>query len=194
MSRRVALYARVSTSDQKADLQLDALRALAAQRGWIVAGEYVDQGVSGAKSRRPELDRLMQDAHAGRVDIVAVWRFDRFARSTQHLVTALNDFRARNVEFVSVQDGCDTTTAAGRMVFGVIASLAEFERELIRERVIAGMAAAKRRGRHSGRPKARVDVARARALRAAGVSLRDVARDLGVGLATVQRALADRAA
>src|SRR6201999_4180464 len=103
MIRRVALYARVSTREQSPDLQLDALRALAAQRGWEIAGEYVDRGVSGTKAKRPELDRLMHDVHTGKVDVVAVWKFDRFARSTQHLVTALNDFRARNVEFVSVQ-------------------------------------------------------------------------------------------
>jgi DNA invertase Pin-like site-specific DNA recombinase len=190
MSRRVALYARVSTRDQSPDLQLDALRALAAQRGWTIVGEYVDHGVSGRKVKRPELDRMMQDVHAGRVDVVAVWKFDRFARSTQHLVTALNDFRARNVEFVSVQDGIDTSTAAGRMVFGVIASLAEFERELIVERVVAGMAAAKRRGRRAGRPHVRVDMAKARALRAAGESWRDIGAKLGVGTNTVRRAFA----
>jgi DNA invertase Pin-like site-specific DNA recombinase len=191
MSRRVALYARVSTREQSPDLQLDALRALAAQRGWEIAGAYIDHGVSGTKAKRPELDRLMQDTHAGRCDIVAVWKFDRFARSTQHLVTALNDFRTRNVEFVSVQDGIDTSTAAGRMVFGVIASLAEFERELIVDRVRAGLAAARRRGRRGGRPQARVDIGRALERRAAGVSLRDVAAELGIGVATLSRALAE---
>ena len=191
--KRVALYARVSTRDQSTDLQLDALRSLAVQRGWTVVGEYVDHGVSGTKARRPERDRLMQDAHAGRCDVVAVWKFDRFARSTQHLVTALNDFRTRNVEFVSVQDGIDTSTAAGRMVFGVIASLAEFERELIVERVKAGLASARRRGRRGGRPRARVDIARALAMRGAGASLRTIASELGIGVATVSRALADDA-
>jgi DNA invertase Pin-like site-specific DNA recombinase len=189
MSKRVALYARVSTREQSPVLQLDALRGLAAQRGWRVQGEYVDQGVSGTRAKRPELDRMLHDVHAGAVDIVAVWKFDRFARSTQHLVTALNDFRARNVEFVSVQDGIDTSTAAGRMVFGVIASLAEFERELIVERVRAGLAAARRRGRRGGRPRVRVDIAKARVLRAGGTSLRAIATELGVGVATVSRAL-----
>jgi DNA invertase Pin-like site-specific DNA recombinase len=190
MTKRVALYARVSTADQRTDLQLDALRQLAGQRGWMVVGEHVDQGVSGARAKRPELDKLMAAVHRGELDLVAVWKFDRFARSMQHLVSALSDFRARNVEFVSVQDGCDTTTAAGRMVFGVIASLAEFERELIVERVKAGMAAAKRRGRRAGRPHTRVDVARARAMRAEGKPLREIAAVLGVGLGTLHRALA----
>jgi len=160
---RVALYARVSTREQSPDLQLDALRALATQRGRRVVAEYVDHAVSGMRAKRPELERLMRDAPRGAVDVVAVWKFDRFARSTQHLVTALNDFRARNVEFVSVQDGIETSTVAGRMVFGVIASLTEFERELIVERVHAGLAAARRRGRRGGRPRVRVDVAKARA-------------------------------
>jgi len=132
----------------------------------------------------------MQDVHRGAIDVVAVWKFDRFARSTQHLVTALNDFRGRNVEFVSVQDGIDTSTAAGRMVFGVIASLAEFERELIVERVVAGMAAAKRRGRRAGRPHVRVDMVKARTLRNSGASWRDIGIKLGVGTNTVRRAFA----
>jgi DNA invertase Pin-like site-specific DNA recombinase len=191
--RSVALYARVSTREQSPDLQLDSLRALAAQRGWHVQGEYIDHGVSGTRTKRPALDKLTAAVHRGEVHIVAVWKFDRFARSTQHLVTALNDFRARNVEFVSVQDGIDTSTAAGRMVFGVIASLAEFERELIVERVRAGLAAARRRGRRGGRPRVRVDVHKAEAMRAAGKPLRAIALGLGVGVATLQRALAARA-
>jgi len=189
--KRVAIYARVSTRDQSPDLQLDGLRSLVAQRGWAVSEEYVDHGVSGTRVRRPELDRLMQAVHAGECDVVAVWKFDRFARSTQHLVTALNDFRSRNVEFVSVQDGIDTLTASGRMVFGVIASLAEFERELIVERVLAGLAAARRRGRRGGRPRTRVDIGRALIMRSRGASLRAIARELGVSAATVTRAFAE---
>jgi DNA invertase Pin-like site-specific DNA recombinase len=189
--KRCAVYARVSRKrDQSPTLQLDALRALCAQRRWQLT-EYVDHGVSGTKASRPALDRLMRDVHAGKVDVVACWKFDRFARSMQHLVTALNDFRARGVEFVSVQDGIDTSTAAGRMVFGVIAALAEFERELIVERVQAGLAAAARRGRRGGRPKARVELGRARAMLAAGMTKQAVAAELGVGVATLLRHLAE---
>lgn len=186
---RTAIYARCSTREQSVDLQLDGLRALAAQRGWEIVGEYVDQGVSGTRAKRPALDRLMRDVHQGKVQCVVVWKFDRFARSMQHLVTALNDFRANNIQFLSLQDGIDTSTAAGRMMFGVIASLAEFEREVIVERVKAGMQSAARRGRRAGRPHVRVDVARAKLLLAQGESQRAVAKALGIGQATLVRAL-----
>lgn len=189
--KRVAVYARVSTKDQTTDLQLDALRALCAQRGWPLTAEqeYVDLGISGAKASRPALDRMMKAVHQGKVDVVIVWRFDRAARSMQHLVTMLNDFRVRGVEFVSVQEGIDTSTAAGRMMYGVIASMAEFEREVIRERVVAGLAAAKRRGRVGGRPKVRVDIGRALSLQAAGKTVREIAAELGIGTATLVRGL-----
>jgi len=185
--KRAALYARVSTAEQTTDMQLDELRVLATQRGWLVVGEFVDQA-SGA-GKRPELERVAELVHRGGVDVVAVWKFDRFARSMRELVNALDDYRTRGVDFFSLRDGCDTTTASGRMLFGVIASLAEFERELIRERVRAGMAAAARRGRKAGRPVVWVDVKRARRLAAKGRGLRHIAKVLGVGVGTLQRAL-----
>ncbi len=188
--RRVALYARTSTvRDQNPAMQVEDLRRLAQQRGWEVVGEYVDVGHSGAKDRRPELDRMMSEVGRGKIDVVAVWRFDRFARSVRHLVTALDDFRARGIDFVSVNDGIDTSTPAGRFTFQVIAAVAELERELIRERTRAGLASARRRGVRIGRPSVAVDLARARALRASGRSLRKVAQELGIGAATLCRAL-----
>lgn len=188
---RAALYARVSTSrDQSPAMQLDALRQVAQQRGWEVAGEFVDIGQSGAKDRRPELDRLMQMVGRGGVDVVLVWRFDRFARSVRHLVLALEDFRARGIEFVSVADAIDTSTPAGRFTFHVIAAVAELEREIIRERVRGGLHSAKRRGVRIGRPKAIVDVSRARVLiHHDGFSVRKAAKVLGIGAATLTRAL-----
>lgn len=131
----------------------------------------------------------MGDVHRGKVGMVLCWRFDRFARSVRHLVSALEDFRARSVDFISVMDGIDTSTPAGRFTFHVIAAVAELERELIRERTRAGIAAARRRGAQVGRPRAKIDLVRARALMASGKSFRQAARDLGIGTATLHRAL-----
>jgi DNA invertase Pin-like site-specific DNA recombinase len=170
-------------------MQLDELRQVAQQRGWRVVGEYVDAGVSGGKERRPQLDKLMQLAHAGKIDIVATWRFDRFARSTRHLLTALEDFRVRNVDVVSLRDAVDTSTPTGRFTFAVIAAVAELERELIRERTRAGIEAARRRGRHPGRPPVKFDLDRARELQAGGMSIRAISKALGVAAATVHRGL-----
>jgi DNA invertase Pin-like site-specific DNA recombinase len=187
---RVAFYARVSTSrDQDPQLQLDELHQVARQRGWQVVGEFTDKGISGAKDRRPQLDKLMSLAHRGGVDVVAVWKFDRFARSTRHLVTALDDFRSRGIDFVSLRDAIDTTTPTGRFTFSVIAAVAELERELIRERTIAGIEAARRRGSRPGRPPVKFDVDKARRLQAEGKSIRAIGRELGVAPATVHRAL-----
>jgi DNA invertase Pin-like site-specific DNA recombinase len=187
--RRAALYARVSTADQNTQLQLDALRELAERRGWVISGEYVDEGISGSKDRRPALDRLMADAHKGKLDVVVCWRFDRFARSVRHLVMALDEFRAKGIDFLSMHDGIDTSTPAGRFTFHVIAAVAELERELIRERTRAGMQAARRRGARIGRPKVEFDIFKARKLRAAGMSIREIAVALGVKATTIHRAL-----
>ncbi|MBI2390068.1 MAG: recombinase family protein [Deltaproteobacteria bacterium] len=188
--RRVALYARVSTNDQKADLQLDGLRRLAEQRGWKVAGEYVDEGYSGTKDRRPALDKLMADSRKGRFEVVAVWRFDRWARSVRHLVVTLDDFRERAIDFISVNDGIDTSTAAGRMVFAVVAAMAAYEADAIKERTKAGVAAARRRGKRIGRPERRFDLDEAMQLRDEGLSIREIASRMNVGRSIVHRALA----
>jgi len=186
--RNVAIYARVSTSDQNPQLQLDALRQLAVQRGWKIVSEYVDQ-ISGSKDRRPQLDRLMRDAHKGKLDIVICWRFDRFARSVRHLVMALDEFRALGVDFLSMNDGIDTSTPAGRFTFHVIAAVAELEREIIKERTRAGMQAAKKRGSKIGRPPASVDVEVALTMKREGKSMKEIATVLGVGVSTLYRAM-----
>lgn len=191
-AKRVALYARTSTvRDQDPRIQIDELRRVARQRSWEVVGEFVDHGYSGAKDRRPELDRLMAEVARGKIDVVLVWRFDRFARSVRHLVNALDDFRARGIDFISINDGIDTSTSAGRFTFNVIAAVSELERDIIKERVRLGQQAAVRRGQKMGRPTKPVDVEKARALRAEGKSLRQVAAILKVGAATVHRALKD---
>lgn len=187
--KRVALYARVSTTDQRADLQLDGLRKLAEQRGWLVMGEYIDEGYSGTKDRRPALDKLMADAHRGKFSVVAVWRFDRFARSVRHLVVTLDDFRERGIDFVSLNDQIDTSTPTGRMMFAVIAAMAQFEAEVIRERTIAGLAAARRRGVRLGAKPVHFDVDLARDLRRQGRSFRQIAKAVGVSVGLVHKVL-----
>jgi DNA invertase Pin-like site-specific DNA recombinase len=155
MAVNAALYARVSTKDkgQDPELQLTELREFAAKRGWKVVGEFVDVGVSGSKDSRPQLDAMMRLAKGRKLDVIACWKLDRFGRSLRHLVDALAELQAVGVAFVSLRDNLDLTTPAGRMMFHVIGAMAEFERELIRERVRAGLAHARSKGRIGGRPK-----------------------------------------
>ena len=151
---RVALYARVSTlNNQNPQLQLDELREYAQRRGWTVYSEYVDLGVSGSKDSRPELNRMLADAHARKVDAVLVWKLDRLGRSLKHLVTTIEDLEHYGVPFVSLRDNLDLSTPAGRLMLHIIGAMAEFERELIRERVNAGIKSAQARGVRFGRPK-----------------------------------------
>jgi DNA invertase Pin-like site-specific DNA recombinase len=172
-------------------MQLVELRAYCQRRGWEVTGEYVDIGVSGAKERRPQLDRLLVDCRKRGVDAVVVYRYDRFARSLRQLVNSLCDFDALGVQFISLHEGVDTSTPNGRLVFGIFASIAEFERELIRERVRSGLAAARAKGKRLGRPRANVDISKVAALRAQGCGWRKIATELGVGVGTVLRAASE---
>jgi DNA invertase Pin-like site-specific DNA recombinase len=150
---KIAIYARVSTKNgQDPEMQLAELREYIRNRRWKIAGEYVDKGISGASDSRPELNRLMADANRRRFDVVVVWKFDRFARSVSHLLRALETFRALGIEFVSLSENIDTSTPTGKMVFTVLASVAELERSLIGERVRAGLRNAKARGTRLGRP------------------------------------------
>jgi DNA invertase Pin-like site-specific DNA recombinase len=183
---RAAIYARVSTTNNGQDptMQTRELREYCDRRGWTVAGEYVDRGISGAKDRRPELDRLMSDAHKRRFDVVAVWKFDRFARSVSHLLRALDTFRVLGIEFVSLSESLDTATPAGRMVFTVLGAVAELERSLIAERVRAGLRNARAKGKRLGRPRVAVDAAQVARLRASGLSWPKVARELRVSVGT----------
>ena len=151
MIKAVALYARVSTTDQHVENQLAELRRYAAARGWL-AVEYVDEGVSGAKDRRPALDRLAADVKRHKVDAVVCWRLDRLGRNLRHLVWLLDEWNARGVAFVTLGEGIDTSTPAGRLVAGVLGSIAEFERARIQERVRAGLARARSQGKRLGRP------------------------------------------
>src|SRR5215510_2016262 len=143
---KVALYARVSTDGQDPEVQLAALRAHSANRGWQVIEEFVDRGFSGAKERRPALNRLMRAAWAGQFQAVLVWRFDRFARSVKHLVAALETFRTMKVDFISLQEQFDTATPIGQAMLTIIGAMAQLERDIIRERVKAGLEHARARG------------------------------------------------
>jgi DNA invertase Pin-like site-specific DNA recombinase len=187
---RVALYARVSTANNGQDpsMQTRELREYADRRGWKLAGEYVDIGISGSKEKRPELDRLMADAHKRKFDTVCVWRFDRFARSVSHLLKALETFKALGIDFVSYSEQMDTSTPAGKMVFTVLGAVAELERSLIVERVKAGLRNAKAKGKVLGRPRKVLDVKKIAALQARGVGLRRIAAELGVGVGTIYEA------
>jgi DNA invertase Pin-like site-specific DNA recombinase len=186
---RAAIYARVSTNNgQDPHMQTRELREYCKRRGWDIQGEYVDTGVCGAKEHRPQLDMLLAACRKRRVDAVVVYRYDRFARSLRQLVNALEEFRSLGIEFISLHEGVDTSTPNGRLVFGIFASMAEFERELIRDRVKSGIAAAKSRGKRLGRPRVSVDAARIVALRASGLSWPKIAAELGVSVGTVYQA------
>jgi len=186
---RTAIYARVSTNNgQDPEMQTGELKEYIERRGWQLAGEYVDVGISGSKEKRPELDRLMADAHRRRFDCVVVWKFDRFARSVSHLLRALETFKAQGIEFVSFSEQMDTSTPAGKMVFTVLGAVAELERSLIVERVKAGLRNAKAKGKRIGRPHVFVDARRVALLRANGASWPAIAKQLGVGVGTAYRA------
>jgi DNA invertase Pin-like site-specific DNA recombinase len=187
---KVAIYARVSTANNGQDptMQTRELREYAERRGWTIAGEYVDIGVSGTKEKREALDRLMAEAHRRRFDVVAVWKFDRMARSVSHLLRVLETFGALGIHFVSLSEAIDTATPAGKMVFTVLGAVAELERSLIVERVKAGLRNARAKGKRLGRPRARVDTARIAELREQGRSWRKIARRLGISARTARRA------
>jgi DNA invertase Pin-like site-specific DNA recombinase len=187
--KRAAIYARVSTHNgQNPEMQVAEIRQYCANRGWSVVDEYVDSGISGAKESRPALNRLLIACRKRLVDSVIVYRYDRFARSLRQLVNALEEFRALGIDFVSLHEGVDTSTPNGRLVFGIFASIAEFERELIRDRVRSGLAAARTKGKRLGRPKVNVDCQRVIDLRGAGMAWAKIGQELGVGEGTVRRA------
>src|SRR6185437_14306094 len=179
-----AVYARVSTAGsngQDPAMQIRELREYCRLRGWNRHDEYIDRGISGAKDSRPELNRLMGDAHRCRIDVVVVWKFDRFARSVSHLLRSLETFSTLGIEFVSLSEQIDTNTPTGKMVFTVLGAVAELERSLIGERVRAGLRNAKAKGTRLGRPPLReislAEVQRLRRDRRKGLSFERLARN-----------------
>ena len=188
---RAAIYARVSTTNHGQDVSMQTrdLEQFAQARGWRLVDSYLDLGISGSKDKRPQLDRLMADAHKRRFDIVIVWRFDRFARSVSHLLRDLETFNALGIAFVSLSEQMDTTTPTGKMIFTVLGAVAELERSLIVERVRAGLRNARAKGKTLGRPRKIVDATKIAALRAQGRSWRDIAREVGTNTASASRAV-----
>jgi DNA invertase Pin-like site-specific DNA recombinase len=184
--KRAALYLRVSTLDQHPETQLYDLRGLAAQRGFEIVNEYTDR-ISGAKAKRPGLDQLLADAHRGKFDVVLCWAFDRIARSVRHFLEVLDELNHLNIEFVSFRENVDTGGPLGRAMIIIIGAIAELERNLIIERVRAGMRRAKLEGRRIGR--APLDVDRHAILqdRARGVSLTELAKSYRISRASVCR-------
>ncbi|MFZ0461091.1 MAG: recombinase family protein [Candidatus Acidiferrales bacterium] len=187
---KAAIYARISTTNHGQDvgMQTRELREYCERRGFQIAGEYLDEGISGAKDSRPELNRLIADAHRRKFDAVVCWKFDRFARSVSHLLRALETFNSLGIAFVSLSEQIDTTTPAGRMIFTVLGAVAELERSLIAERVRAGLRNARAKGKRLGRPRIAVDAAEIARLRASGASWPTVARELGVSVGTAYQA------
>ncbi len=188
---RVAIYARVSTTDPSTESQLLDLRRYVRERGWTLFNEYADNGISGTKDSRPALNELMNAARKRRFDAVLVWRFDRFARSTKHLILALEEFRNLGIDFISYQENIDTSSPLGSAIFTIISAVAQLERDIIAERVKAGLRRAKENGKTLGRPVGSVlhnqHTERARELRSDGFSLRSIADQLGISKSTVQR-------
>jgi DNA invertase Pin-like site-specific DNA recombinase len=185
-----AIYARVSTLNHGQDpaLQTREISEYCNRRGWEIFDTYVDEGVSGKKDSRPQLNRLMEDAHSRRFDVVIVWRFDRFCRSVSHLLRALETFNALGIQFVSLCEQVDTTTPTGKLVFTILGAVSEGERNLIAERVRAGLKNARAKGKRLGRPKVDVDVAQIESLRVSGHSWRTIAGMMKLSVGTVYAA------
>ncbi len=189
--KKVAIYARVSTDKQTTENQLTELRAVANRMGYEIVQEYVENGISGAKSRsdRPYLDAMLKDAVRGRFDMVLCWSIDRLGRSLQNLVEILNELQSLKVDLYFLQQGMDTSAPSGRMMFSIFGALAEYERNLIRERVIAGQKRAVANGVKMGRPSKMNDGLRSaiQLLREKGMGIKQIARELKVGIGTVYK-------
>ncbi len=190
MTKRVAIYLRVSTKEQTTENQRRELELVAERAGWNVVQVFEDAGVSGSKGRekRPAYDALLKAVARREVDLVAAWSVDRLGRSMQDLVSFLEDLKGHGADLYLHQQALDTTTPSGRALFGMMAVFAEFERAMIQERVNAGLSRAKAQGKKLGRPTLSDDVeAKVRALRAEGMGVVKVAKSLGIGVSAVQR-------
>lgn len=191
-----AVYARVSTDDQTCNLQLDQCREFIELRGWRLAGEYVDTGFSGSTDKRPQLAKILADARRRRFDAIVVWKLDRFGRSVSNLVRHMEDLSTWGVRFVTITQSIDTDEAnpTSKLLLHIFSAFAEFERELIRERVKAGIKAARRRGVTVGRKALVIDAQKLRELQLLGKSMRQIAAEVGCSVWKVHRLLSTKAA
>ncbi len=189
MEKRVAIYVRVSTKDQSVDMQLNDLERYSRERGLNDFKIYEDSGVSGTKETRPALTELMDDAKKRKFDIVLVWRFDRFARSTKHLVTALYEFRNLGIDFISYQENIDTSSPLGEAIFTIISAMSKLERDIIAERVKGGLRKARANGKRLGRPESEVDTDKIVEYKKQGKSIREIAKEMGIHRSKVERTL-----
>ncbi len=188
-SKSVAIYARVSTKDQSCDMQLSDLERYSKERGFKVFKVYRDNGVSGTKESRPALSELMNDAKKRKFDVVLVWRFDRFARSTKHLVNALYEFRNLGIDFISYQENIDTSSPLGEAIFTIISAMAKLERDIIAERVKGGLRRARANGKQLGRPNDDVDIDKVIDYKTQGKSIREIAKKMKLSRGKVERTL-----
>lgn len=191
---KTAIYCRVSTTDQSVAMQLLALKDYCQARRIEIFQEYVDSGFSGTKDSRPALNQLMDDARKRKFEAVVVYRFDRFARSSRHLITALEEFKNLGIDFISYSENIDTSSPLGKAIFVIVSAMGELERNIIVERVKSGLRAAKQRGKILGRPEVSFDHNEAQNLKQSGMSLRDMSKVLGVSKSTLSRTLSQKPA
>ncbi|MDI9561173.1 MAG: recombinase family protein [Pseudomonadota bacterium] len=185
--KRIAIYARVSTDRQSTESQLDALREYAGKRAWAISKEYIDEGYTGSNTKRPAFTAMMADARKRKFDVLLVYKLDRLSRSLKDLITTLDDLKSMGIDFISYDNGLDTTTPTGRLIFNVVGAVAEFEKDIIRERVRAGLENAKRKGKRLGRPPVSSHlVDEAKKLRSEGMSFRQIGKQLGIPESTIR--------
>ena len=187
-TKTAAIYARVSTDRQKVDMQLHELRQFAARSGWNIYKEYIDQNYSGGNTKRPAFTAMMDAARKRKFDLLLVWKLDRLSRSLKDLIITLDDLGACGIDFVSYDNNLDTSTPTGKLVFQIVGAVAEFEKDIIRERVVAGLAVARSKGKRLGRPPIPQDVYdRAAKMRSEGLSYRSIVKVLGIDEGTIRK-------
>ena len=187
-TKSVAIYARVSTDRQKVDMQLNELRQFVDRSGWNIHEEYIDQNFSGGNTKRPAFTAMMDAARKRKFDLLLVWKLDRLSRSLKDLIVTLDDLRVYGIDFLSYDNNLDTSTPTGKLVFQIVGAVAEFEKEIIRERVVAGLATARNKGKRLGRPPiSKYVYDQALKMRSEGLSFRNIGKVLGIDEGTIRK-------